>query len=204
MEVIAVERVRRRMRLTIGPETLIVPMALYRERPLEAGDEVDLAEYTDWLLLREYRPALDYAVSLLSARAYAKGELRDKLVRAGYLPEAAEMAVYKLETLNLLDDGAFARQWAASRTRRGLGEKRIRMELRQKGLSAEDAEAALSETDPDERLAAAVRLAAASLRRAKPGEDPRKTLQRTTAALARRGYSFDLIREAIRRARGGD
>ncbi|MBR6029430.1 MAG: regulatory protein RecX [Clostridia bacterium] len=204
MEVSRVERIRRRVRLVIGSETILLPLALYRQRPLQPGDEVDFEEYENWLLLRQYRPALDYAVSLLSARNYATGELRARLIRAGYLSATADMVLCKLNSLSLLDDEAFARQWVESRTRRGLGERRIAQEMRQKGIETATADAALDEVDEEAQLEAATRVAASALRRRKPGEDPRKTAQRVIAALARRGYSFDQAREALRRAEASE
>lgn len=200
MEVTEVKRVRSKMHLTIGSERIVIPATLYRERPLEIGDEIDLEEYDHWLLLHQYRPALEYAVSLLAARAYATRELESKLLRLGYRPATVEMVLYKLTSNNLMDDADFARQWAQSRANRSLGRTRIAQELRRKGVSAEDAAAALDSLDPEEQQESADALVAKALRRAKAGEDPRKTAQRITAMLARRGFSYDQAREAIRRA----
>lgn len=203
MEVSEVKRVRGRVQIQLGSERIVLPASLYRERPLEPGDEVDPEEYDQWLLLHQYRPALDYAVSLLSARAYAAGELESRLLRAGYRPATAEMVLYKLSSNGLLDDADFARQWAQARAGRKLGRTRIAQELRRKGVSQEDAEAALDALDPEEQQENAAALAGKALRRAKPGEDPRKTAQRITAMLARRGFSYDQARDAIRAAMDG-
>ena len=60
MEIVAsVSRVRGGVCLIIGSESITVPASLYRARPLQEGDAVDLDEYDRWLLLRQYRPALD-------------------------------------------------------------------------------------------------------------------------------------------------
>ena len=42
-----------------------------------------------------------------------------------------------------------------------------------------------------------------NLGRAKPGEDPRKTAARLTAMLARRGYGYDIARQAIEQVMEG-
>ena len=56
----------------------------------------------------------------------------------------------------------------------------------------------LALTDQAEEV---VRMAARGLRRAKAGEDPRKTEQRVLAMLARRGYRYDEAKAAIEAAR---
>ena len=52
--------------------------------------------------------------------------------------------------------------------------------------------------DDEGQLDGAVSLVEKALARPKPGEDPRKTAARLTAMLARRGYGYDIAREAIR------
>lgn len=205
MEIVtSVSRVRGGVRLIIGSESITVPAALYRARPLQEGDEVDLDEYDRWLLLRQYRPALDCAVRLLSQRAWAAGELGARLERLGYRPQTVEMVLYKLSSNQLLDDTSFARQWAAARANRKLGASRIAMELRRKGVSEEDTALAIQSLDEETQSANAASLAQKAVSRAKPGEDPRKTAQRAIAMLARRGFSYELARSAVRQAMCGE
>lgn len=201
MDMIAsVKRERGHMRLTLDSgEVLFVSGELFRERPFAEGDAIDVEEYDEWLLPRQYRAALDRAVALLAMRAHSRGEIEQRLLRAHYRPATVEMVLYKLSREGLLDDADFARQWTASRTGRKLGRNRIAQELRHKGVSAGDIEEALSEIDEEDQLASAAALAEKALRRAKPGEDPRKTAQRVTGMLARRGYPWDVARAAIQR-----
>ena len=203
MVIDSVRKLRTRYVVQAGGEVFQVPGPLYRERPLQEGEELDIEEYDQWLLTRQYRPALEYAVSLLAQRPFARQELWDRLRRIGYRPAVCDMALYKLERHGLMDDTDFARRWAASRAGRKLGPHRIRQELSRKGVSREDADEALSALDEDGFLASAVQLADRALRRGKPGEDPRRRDQRVLAMLARRGYSFDLARRALLQARAG-
>ena len=194
----AIKKERGHFRLTLdNGQFIVVSPELFRERPFAEGDGIDLEEYDAWLLPRQYRAALDRAVALLALRAHSRGEIEQKLLRAHFRPATVEMVLYKLERENLLDDADFARQWAAARSGRKLGSGRIAQELRHKGVSAETIEEALSELDEDDQLAAAAALAEKALRRAKIGEDPRKTAQRVTGMLARRGYSWDIARKAL-------
>ena len=175
--------------------------SLLRERPLQAGDELDPEEYREWLLLHQYRSALDRAVASLAERPHSEEELRQLLLRAGYLSDTADMVVYKLHKEGLTDDEAFARAWVSSRMGKRLGKRRIAMELQRKGISRDIAEDALEAAEPEDELEYAVSLASRELRKIKPGEDPRKSAQRILALLARRGYSYDVAREALSQAK---
>ena len=198
MDVItAIRRERGKMRITIDDATeVLVPLLLFRERPLSEGQPLNLEEYDQWLMVRQYRHALDKAVAALAARACSRKEIEGKLLRIGYRPCTVEMVLYKLEREHLLDDADFARQWVEARCKK-LGRRRIAQELRQKGISAEQTDEALKQVDEEEQLACAASLAAKALGRAKSGEDPRKTAQRIIAAIVRRGYGYDVARKAL-------
>lgn len=202
MDVItSIKKERGKMRVTISEcDEILVPISLFRERPLEEGQPIDMDDYDNWLMVRQYRHALDRAVAFLASRARSRKEIEDKLLRCGYRPCTVEMVLYKLETENLLDDADFAQQWVEARVNHKLGRNRIAQELRRKGISAEEAEAALENIDPDDQLSSAVALVEKALTRIKSGEDPRKTASRITAMLARRGFGWDVARQAISRA----
>lgn len=202
MDVItAIKKERGRYRVTINEsEDVIVPVSLMRERPLKEGQPLNLEEYDNWLMIRQYRFALDRAVGYLAARARSKREIEQKLLQAGYRPCTVEMVIYKLERENLLDDADFARQWVESRSTHKLGRNRIAQELRRKGISQEETEEALSAIEDEDQLSGAIALAEKAAARIKPGEDPRKAASRIAGMLARRGYSWDVAKEAIQHA----
>lgn len=206
MEIIlSIRKERGRYRVTLDSgDSLLVPVSLLRERPLREGDALDLEDYDNWLMVRQYRYALDRAVGYLAARDHSKHEIEQKLLQAGYRPCTVEMVLYKLEREHLLNDANFARQWVEARSTHKLGKNRIAQELRRKGVSAEEAEEALSAIDEEDQLSGAITLAEKAAARAKPGEDPRKTANRIAGMLARRGYSWDIAKEAISHAMAGD
>ncbi|MBR5547963.1 MAG: RecX family transcriptional regulator [Clostridia bacterium] len=170
---------------------------LQEHEPFAVGLEVDTDELRQWLLPRQYPMALNDAVVLLAQRARAGGEIRQKLRRKLYMEDTIEMVLYKLEKERLMDDEAFARDWAASRARSQIGRSRILRELRMKGISQEMAEAALDEVDEDESDEAAVALAKKLLRRYSGEADERKAMQKLLAAMARRGYGYEESKQAI-------
>lgn len=202
MDVItAIKKERGKYRVTVNDaEDVLVPVSLMRERPLSEGQPIDLEDYDNWLMVRQYRFALDRAVGYLAARACSTREIEQKLLRAGYRPSTVEMVIYKLQRENLLDDADFARQWVESRQHHKLGRSRIAQELRRKGISQEEAEDALSVIDDDDQLSGAVALAEKAAARIKPGEDMRKAANRIAGMLARRGYSWDIAKQAIAQA----
>lgn len=202
MDVItAIKKERGKYRVTINDsEDVLVPLALMHERPLKEGQPIELEEYDNWLMVRQYRFALDRAVGYLAARARSTREIEQKLLQAGFHPPTVEMVIYKLQRENLLDDADFARQWVESRQSHKLGRSRIAQELRRKGVSQEEADEALSVIDDENQLAGAVALAEKAAARIKPGEDIRKASSRIAGMLVRRGYSWDIAKQAIQQA----
>lgn len=197
----AIKKERGKYRITVNDsEDVIVPLSLMRERPLKEGQTLDLEEYDNWLMVRQYRFALDRAVGYLASRARSTHEIQHKLQQAGYRPSTIEMVIYKLQRENLLDDADFAQQWVESRQTHYLGRNRIAQELRKKGVSQEDAEEALSVIDDEDQLSGAIALAEKAASRMKPGEDIRKVSNRIAGILARRGYSWDISKQAIAEA----
>ena len=184
-----------------GGEALWFGRAAWRERlPLSPGDEEELEELKAWLLPRQYAEALDGAVRLLSVRARSEGEIRRKLTERGYMDDTVDMVLYKLEKEGLVDDEAFAREWAASRARSQVGQARILRVLTQKGLSRACAQRAVAALDAQEGEDAAEALARKLLRRYAGEADERKAMGKMLAAMARRGYGFEEARRALEAA----
>lgn len=201
MDVIAsLRKERGKMCVTlVSGQELQVPLSLFHERPLAPGQALDLEAYDQWLLLRQYRHALDRAVGYLAARARSRRELESRLLRCGYRPATVEMVLYKLQRENLLDDADFARQWVEARSGRTLGKRRIAQELQRKGVSRAQTEAALSAVD-EEAEAEACRRAAEKLASRYGREEPRQAVQKLTQALVRRGFGWDESRRAAEQA----
>ncbi len=199
-EVISVEKIRYRYKIQLdNGETYYLTKGLYAERPLNPGEVVEAGEFAQWITLHQYRSALEKAVAMLAQRPCSKGEISRKLKNSGYSPDTVEMVLYKLEKHELVDDRAFADQWAQYRAGQKYGPRRIAQELRYKGVAQEDTEEALSSLSEEEQLEQAAHLARKAFARAKPGEDPRKTLQKVMGAIVRRGFPWDIAREACER-----
>ena len=116
------------------------------------------------------------------------------------MDDTVDMVLYKLEKEGLVDDEAFAREWAATRARQQIGRARILRELAQKGVDRESAERAVEALDEEEKDAAAVALAQKLLRRYADEADAKRAMAKLMAAMARRGYDFESARRAVEQA----
>ena len=136
------------------------------------------------------------ALRLLAARPRSVAEVRQRLRRRGAVdPEAAEV-IARLQEEGLLDDAAFAAYWRESReTFRPRGRRLLQAELRQKGVEAEVARAALTDLDEDEQAYRA------GLRRARSLAAADEVLfrRRLEDYLRRRGFGYEVAVQAVRR-----
>ncbi len=84
------------------------------------------------------------AMDLLSRREHSSYELTQKLKKRGFDIDAIEAALDRLQQDNLLSDSRFIESIVNSRVNAGFGPFKILYELRQKGISTEQAEDYLS------------------------------------------------------------
>ena len=84
------------------------------------------------------------AMDLLSRREHSTYELTQKLKKRDFDIDAIEAALDRLQQENLLSDSRFIESIVNSRVNAGFGPFKILYELRQKGISTEQAEDYLS------------------------------------------------------------
>lgn len=137
----------------------------------------------------------------LERRPFAKADLGRRLARKGHRPEAVEAALERAVQAGLLDDAAFARGFVETRALRGRGPGRLTRDLQALGVDRRHIDAALAAQWPEgtDRLAMPRALAARRVRQLAglPREAKRRRL---VAYLARRGFTGDEVRQAIREA----
>ena len=179
--------------------SLCIPAPLFRERPLRKGDDLDICDHHDWMRERGYGFALDAAVAYLAARSRTTREVEARLERTGYDDETRNRVVARLTQSGYLNDAVFAEQWTRSRNSRALGARRIAMELQQKGIDRATVAIAVLQLDVENQLRNATMLAQKILSHSRE-KDPRAILRKAQASLARRGYSWDIIRAAVESA----
>jgi regulatory protein len=145
--------------------------------------------------------AYDRAMTMLAARGRASGEMRRLLVRKGEEASVASAVIERLAAAGFLNDDAFARQFARSKSTTGTSRRRIETELSRKGVDREVARVAVEETFAEEQVdeAAAIdRAAEKKLRTLKKVDDVTRR-RRLYSYLARRGFDPDAINGVLRR-----
>lgn len=179
----------------------VVSLAQLERLELRLGAVVDEARFAALADESGATKTFDRALNMLAARGRASGELRRQLVLRGELPAHAAAAVVRLLELGVLDDAAYSRQFARTRVAVGHGPRRIQADLSQRGvppaLSQEAIRAVLAEPEsqPDEALDRLVRRKLQVLARLDaPARD-----RRLQAFLARRGFGYEAIRQAVER-----
>ncbi len=182
-----------------GDFALGVSLSTITKAGLYVGKALNAEEYTRLERLESADKAFQAALRFLEARPRSATEVRERLTRKEYAPEAIDTALARLAQLELIDDAAFARMWVEHRqTIRPRGISALRDELRRKGIAAELAAHVLSDDEltgdePERALA----LARAALRKHANAADRPTFMRRMGGYLQRRGFSFDIIRPIV-------
>ncbi len=167
---------------------------------LSQNDLVDLGLKIDQEItpqeLEQYRhdselgKAYDKALNYISIRDRSEKEINDYLYKKQYAQEIIKEVISKLENLGLIDDVKFVHTWIQWRASKLSSKIKIRQELMQKGIDSQIINEALASIDETEEVAKAKELADKYAYR----YDSRQKLM---AYMSRRGYSYDVIRQAI-------
>ena len=129
--------------------------------------------------------ALEAGLKALSRRELSHTELVARLERAGIDPEDAELASSQLTQAGYQSDARAAEERARVLAARLHGDLAIRLDLRRRGISEADADAALDGVDPELARAEAL---------ARKAGDPAQLAR----ALHRKGYADDTVEAALR------
>lgn len=161
-------------------------------QPLEEGDAFDEDEYLDRIAAAQMKDACNTALTLLEASEKTKAELKKTLLRKGFVEAAAQAAVDMAAEYRFVDDKRFAKRTAEISRSKPVGVYALKRKLRAKGISEEDADEALSALDEDQQKGACKRLYE---KIAYKYEDlpAREARAKASQALARRGFSWDVI-----------
>ncbi|MEA2481120.1 MAG: regulatory protein [Thermoleophilaceae bacterium] len=137
---------------------------------------------------------------LLSTQPRTRAELAAALAKQNVPDEAAAAVLARFGEVGLIDDAAFARAWVETRHRgRGLARRALAQELRNRGVDAETAAAALGQVDGESEAAAARSLVDRKLASTRGLPTPAR-LRRLAAMLGRKGYPQGLALRVIRDA----
>ncbi|HEU4487730.1 MAG TPA: regulatory protein RecX, partial [Actinomycetota bacterium] len=135
----------------------------------------------------------------LARRGYFRQELADRLLRAGHDSADVEAALSRLEALDLVDDGALAREWVAERVRaKPRSREALRRELEAKGVGPGLVEQVLDSCLADDLDSA--RSVAATAIAGMSGLTLEVQARRLRSRLLSRGFDEETVAEAIQAA----
>lgn len=143
--------------------------------------------------------AKEYAFLLLKFRPRSEKEIYERLKRKKFSETVIKETISFLRQRSFIDDDYFARAWIESRLKRSLGLRRIRQELKLKGIAKEliDNHAEELKKDYPERDIV-LKLAVERFGRLKALQ-PQKAKRRIYSYLLRRGFSPDIITDIVSR-----
>ncbi len=185
-----------------GQEGPQVDRRTFDESAYGVDSHLDAEQLAQLLATSRYNRARDRALYLLGLRDYACKELEKKLTADKEIsPELAATVVSRLQELGLLDDEQYAARAAASlRQYKQYPRRRIQQELCRRGVAPEVAQAAAEEVEGED-FQQALALIEKKYYNKLDSEDSRR---RVIAALARRGFSYGAIRQAMDLATEGN
>lgn len=162
------------------------------ENRFDVGREIDDDELGEIIEKSNERRAKDKALWLISYRSHSKKELFDKL-RRDFDEYSAQKAVDRMQELGLINDGEFAKAYARKLVYgKKMSLRAAELELRRKGIDNITAEQVLSDLEYD----AQTQIIEFISKKYRNIEDE-KVRRRAVAALQRKGYGWDDIKQAI-------
>jgi regulatory protein len=142
--------------------------------------------------------AYEAALRFLGHRQRSVSEIHRHLRGKKFDDEAIAAAIDKLRAQRYVDDEAFARYWLEQRERfRPRGDRGIRMELAQKGVSRDVIDVVLGERAPDAEIEQAKKALTRMMSRW-AALTPLERKRKIHTFLAARGFGYGTIEEVIR------
>ncbi len=170
--------------------------AIVLEQGLYVGQTLSEAELLRLRGLEEIVKATESALRLVTHRARTEVELRRRLARNGFSPEAITATIERMHEWRYLDDEDFARRFVESREgHRPRSASMIRRELVGKGVDAETAGQVRAEAEIDDESIARDLAHKWLSQHAREAEEVRR--RKLIGFLQRRGFGWDVIRHVL-------
>lgn len=142
--------------------------------------------------------AKDYAFLLLKFRLRSEKEIYQRLKKKKFEEKVIKETLAFLKDKRFIDDNYFAKAWIESRIKKPLGLRRLKQELKIKGIDKEIIDSQIEQIKKDYSEEDIVtEIAQRRLQKLK-GIEPRKAKRRILEYLLRRGFSPDIVIDTIR------
>ena len=160
---------------------------------LKVGQEIDQNRLNELKDTAKLDKAYDSVLNLISRRPRSVYEIQTYLKRKGYEKSQILTIVNKCEKNGLLDDAKFAESWVRSRRLlKSSSLKKLRLELRQKGIAQDIIEEVLESDETSDQDV--LRELIVKKRRQSRYKDDLKLMQ----YLAGQGFNYGDIKEALK------
>ena len=152
---------------------------------LKVGQEIDENTLIEIQRNSEASACFDSALNFISKSVKTEREIKDKLLKKGYLEEIVLETIEKLKSYNYVNDKDYADRYVS--TYKGSKSKKlIKFELQKKGVVKSSVEESLSEIESE--LETAIKIAEKYV---KSKEKNTETLQKCYKYLLSKGFSYD-------------
>ena len=177
--------------MTLGDERKVwLTRSDFLESGWREGSSVERKLFDHFIQIHQYPHAMNQAVSMLTRRPCSKGEILQSLSLHHYFEDVIAMVICRLEKEDLLNDQEFSELWVQQRCKK-FGIRRIRQELRLKGVPEPILNMAISQISDEQMMENAIALAVKAWSKIKPGEDLRKSRQKIISCLVRKGFDWE-------------
>lgn len=182
------------LNLTLSNQTsLTISREIYFKERLSEGKEFSGEDLSALVKEESYHRCHQASLNFLKYRPRSELELKQRLLRKGFLPDAIEKTLKNLKDVSLVDDKAFASLWTDSR-KSNRSRRLIKLELQRKGISKDIAQQVTSNIDEDSTALAIARKKARSLH----GKAPREFQGKILTYLVQKGFNYDVSKRAAR------
>jgi regulatory protein len=178
-----------------------LPREVAREYDVAEGRTLSVEEQQRLIAEEAARRARSKALQYLTGKPRTAEEVRRNLRKNDHSETAIEDALAWLREHDYVDDAAYAQRYAQQRfDSKGYGPRRIRHELKKRGVDKRHTDRALDEAiERDEALEHARSHARKRLSRLERDEpNPWKRRKKLSDYLLRRGFTHGMIREVVR------
>lgn len=166
---------------------------------IRGGMTVDPVEMDRLAAADQFPAARSDAGRYVSRTEHTSAQMKDYLRRRKYLPQVVEEVSSWAVESGLISDRRYTEVFVSSHTDRSpMGNYRLKMELRRRGVDESTVSQVLGERDEEELF----ELLLEEVRTRYAGLERERALRRASGYLMRRGFGFDLVRRVLDEAIG--
>lgn len=163
---------------------------------LKVGQEIDENTLVEIQRSSEAQACFDSALNFISKSVKTEREIKDKLIKKGYLEEIVLETIEKLKSYNFVNDKDYINRYVST-YKNNKSKKLIKFELQKKGVSKLDVDECLSEIESEFETALKI-----AEKYVKNKEKDDKTFQKCYKYLLSKGFSYDDSLSATKKVLG--